>query len=52
MGFTIEVPRKRERNSLVISQAKGEALKPQKMGDKKHKASKDRKAWKKEDWGD
>jgi len=50
MGFSIKIPRKRERNVLVIMQAKGEAQRPQRMENKKYKKQ-SRQDWKKEDWG-
>lgn len=52
MGFQINVPKKRERNALVIAQAKGEAQKPARMSNKKYKAPRNRNSWKDEDWGE
>ena len=52
MGFSINIPRKRPRNPLVIMQARGEAQKPQCMESKKRKnKNHNNKDWKKEDWG-
>ena len=50
--FTVEVPRKRDRNALVIAQAKGEMLKPQRMSDKKFKDERNPRSWEDEDWGE
>lgn len=52
MGFKMDIPKKRERNALVIAQAKGEMLKPQRMSDKKYKPARNRNSWKDEDWGE
>lgn len=47
--FVIEVPRKRERNALVIAQAKGEAQKPRREESAKHKQARlDKRDWRKD----
>lgn len=45
MGFSIKIPRKRPRNALFLAQARGEMLKPRKMGDKRRKRDKHRRDW-------
>jgi len=44
MGFTVEVPRKRQRNALKLAQAMGLTLTPSRLEpDKRRKRSKHRK---------
>jgi hypothetical protein len=50
--FTISIPKKRIRNSLVIGQARGEALTPQRMTEKRYKPARNPRSWENEDWGD
>jgi hypothetical protein len=51
-SFRIEIPRKRERNTLVLAQARGEMLKPQRMTDKAHRDERNPRSWEDEDWGE
>jgi hypothetical protein len=50
--FTLDIPRKRERNILVLKQAMCEAQTPQKMSTLKHKKERNPRAWEDEDWGE
>ena len=51
-GFNITIPHKKERNILVLKQAKGEAQKSQIMTPKNHKTPKNKREWENEDWGE
>jgi len=50
--FTLTIPRKRERNTLAILQAKGEALRGARINSKKYKAPRNKNEWMEEDWGE
>ncbi len=46
--FTLAVPKKRDHNALILAQAKGEAQKPSRMLDKRHKSSRGKEDWEEE----
>lgn len=48
-AFTIKVPKKRERNALVLAQAMGLAPVGRPMRDKRRKKDKHRRDWREED---
>jgi hypothetical protein len=43
--FKVEVPRKRQRNTLLLAQAMGLALKPRKINRKRRRKDKHPKPW-------
>lgn len=53
IDFRVEVPRKRQRNTLSLAQARGEMLRGgQRHTDKAHKAPRNPREWEDEDWGE
>lgn len=47
----MEVPKKRQRNTLHLAQERGEMLKPQRFTSTKFKDPRNSREWEEEDWG-